>query len=60
MSDLEEDAKLVRKLLAAEDGMSDWEVKFAESLGKWVLGKKVPLTFGQRKTADGILKKLDL
>jgi hypothetical protein len=54
MSQWEEDRDLVEELCAIEDGLSDWEVEFVESISKWVLEEKRVLTARQRETAERI------
>lgn len=58
MKELEQDRRDVKRLLAVENGLTDWEVEFAESLAEWV--KSSRLTKGQRLKLDGILERLDL
>ena len=52
------DKELVEALLDVEEGLSEWEMKFADSLAKWTR----PLTRqpgGQRETIEKILRKLE-
>jgi hypothetical protein len=51
-SALELDRALVARLVAIEDGLSEWEVGFVESLSKWV--ESQPLTAPQRERAEQI------
>ena len=53
------DARDVKALLAVEEGLSEWEVSFAESLGRQVCGDRRPLTARQREVLDRILTRLD-
>lgn len=54
---LADDARDVRKALAIEDGLSDWEVNFLESIGARVLDDHRALTEKQREVLDGILEE---
>lgn len=46
---LAEDRKLVERLCKIEEGLSDWEVSFVESLSRWVESRE--LTPAQRERA---------
>lgn len=56
----EADKRDVVRLLAVEEGLTEWEVRFAESLGRQVCGDRRPLSPGQRAKLDAILERLDL
>ena len=47
------DAELVEELCEIEDGFSEWEVEFVESIAKWMEDHD-SLTDGQRQKADQI------
>ena len=49
---LADDRALVARLTAIEDGLTEWEVRFVESLARWV--ESGPLTTAQRDRALGI------
>lgn len=49
----------VRNALEIEDGLTDWEVMFIESIGRRVLDDKKILTVTQREHLDEILRKHD-
>ena len=53
------DTELVEALLNVEEGLDHWEVRFVESIGKWVLDNDRNLTPLQRKKAEGILDDLE-
>lgn len=48
-SQIEEDRALVRRLLAIEEGLTEWEESFVESISRWV--DHSPLTDAQRARA---------
>jgi len=60
MSQLEGDQAIVRMLLDVEEGLSDWEVRFVESLGRWVFDEGRQLTDRQRAKVDEVLVRLGL
>lgn len=49
------DAELIQALTGIEDGLTEWEVGFVESISK----QKYPLTPKQRAKAEKILEDLD-
>lgn len=49
-SELECDRALVKRLLAVEEGFSEWEVRFVESISRWV--ETQALTPAQRNRAE--------
>ena len=51
----DEDKGLVNELLDVEEGLTSWEVNFAESLDQWMKTHET-LTDPQRKKAEEILK----
>ena len=48
------DKELIEALLDVEDGLSQWEMNFADSLARW----SGLLTLKQRNTAEKILRKM--
>jgi hypothetical protein len=53
---MSEDQKDVNLLLDVEEGLSDWEVNFAESLNRWLRNNE-ELTKKQRAKLHSILKE---
>lgn len=51
------DAKDVAKGLDIEEGLTDWEVNFLESLHSWT--KQKPLSDNQRAKLDALLRHHD-
>ena len=58
MSAREEDLELVRRLLEVEDGLTEWEEEFAESVGRQVEDEGRHLSQKQRDVIERILTKL--
>lgn len=56
----EADKRDVVRLLAVEEGLTEWEVSFAESLGRQVCGDRRPLSTKQRAKLDAILERMGL
>lgn len=54
----EDDKRLVDELCAIEDGLSEWEVEFTESVSRWVIDDRRLLTDKQRATVERILERL--
>ena len=48
--EIDSDRALVKRLLAIEDGLSEWELRFIESIARWVEGQA--LTPAQRNRAE--------
>lgn len=55
---LEPDRQLVAELLAVDSGLTDWEVRFAESLSQQVDDEDRALSDRQREVVEGILRRL--
>lgn len=53
-----DDAEIVEALCDVDEGLSEWEVEFVDSLAKW-LKDRGPLTEKQRAKAEQILSKLE-
>lgn len=53
------DEALVRDLLAVDDGLTDWELGFIESLAEFLFDKGRALTDRQRAKADQILRRVE-
>ena len=58
-SGLDEDHVLVTELCAVDEGLTDWEVGFAESLGRRVFDTGRGLTGKQRARAQAIMDRID-
>lgn len=56
MSQREDDLELVERGNAIEEGLTDWEVDFVESMNNWMKNHDT-LTEKQRSTLLGILDK---
>ncbi len=54
---LQEDTSLVDELCAIERGLNDWELRFVESITRWVEDGS-PLTGRQRTKGEEILARL--
>jgi hypothetical protein len=52
------DKELVEALCDVESGLTEWEMKFADSLAKWT-GPLTTQPGGQRETIEKILRKLE-
>ena len=58
MSAIEADARLVRELCDVDEGLTQWEINFVESIAKQVIDKGRELTEKQRETARKILERV--
>lgn len=54
----QDDRKLVQELLDIEEGLTDWEVEFAESVSRW-LDTRERLTDAQRRKVEAILARIE-
>ena len=50
-----DDKEIVDRLCAIEDGLSEWEVEFVDSVAKWVNDQKRMLSDKQRAICERIL-----
>lgn len=57
---LNEDTKLVEALLLIEEGLTEWEVNFIESVYSQLKKYNRPLSHKQRETCERIANRLDV